>query len=150
MKFIHFIRICITDVRNIIFYLPLDVSSEELTLGDVHSVPGHSQPQLLGIGDRITRKALLTCCDTQNTQNLYTCGGWEFLKQGHHRCLLLKYYRFGWALLWFHLVGPPGGFSVTLHMYSHTKSKDKNEKLQLLCKPLWILNYTALSIYLYL
>lgn len=46
-------------------YLPLDVSTEELTLGNVHSVPGHSQPQLLGIGDSISGKTLLIRCETQ-------------------------------------------------------------------------------------
>lgn len=81
MQDIYLLQLSNTDVRDVIIsYLPLDVSSEELTLGNVHSVPCHSQPQLLSTGDRISGKALLVSCDTQCTQTLLTSGGWWFLK----------------------------------------------------------------------
>lgn len=57
------------DVRDAMSYPPLDVPGEELTLSDVHSVPGHSQPQLLGIGESINGEAVLTCCDTHKHIN---------------------------------------------------------------------------------
>lgn len=75
MHEIYLLQLSITDVRDVISYLPLDVSTEELTLGDVHSVPGHSQSQLLGTGDSISGKALLASYD-RNTQTLKTSGGW--------------------------------------------------------------------------
>lgn len=64
MKFIH-IKLSIADAKDIVSYPPLDVSGEELALGDVHSVPGHSQPQLLSIGNSISGRTMLTRCDTK-------------------------------------------------------------------------------------